>query len=146
MNLRKQRLMLTQVRAEIIHLVSFLVVFRLLDRSALLAAVPQAVTDLTVVDVETMAVQLAWLRPTDYKVSYSYLVAGRQTSALVQNYTTPNETFTFPNLTPGESYHFDVFTVVEGVKSEVKSISSDTSKTRPCFVTNIQAQNTAAVG
>lgn len=138
--------MLTQVRAETIHFVSFLVVFRLLDRSALLAAVPQAVTNLTVVDVETMAVQLAWVRPTDFKASYSYLVAARQASAVVQNYTTPKETFTFPNLTPGESYHFDVFTVVEGVKSEVKSISSDTSKTRPCFVSNVQAQNTAAVG
>lgn len=106
---------------------------------------PQAVTNLTVAAVQTMAVRLAWLRPSDYKTSYSYLVAGRQASAVVQNYTTDNETLTFPNLTPGESYHFDVFTVVEGVKSEVKSISSDTSKTRPCFVTNVQAQNTAAV-
>lgn len=111
-------------------------VFGLLDRSALLAAVPQAVTNLMVADVETTAVQLEWLRPTDYKPSYSYLVAARQASAVVQNYTTANEAFTFPNLTPGESYHFDVFTVVEGLKSEVKSISSDTSKTRPCFVTD----------
>lgn len=111
-------------------------VFGLLERSALLAPVPQAVTNLMVADVKTTAVRLEWLRQTDYKLSYSYLVAVRQAGVVVQNYTTANETYTFLSLTPGESYDFDAFTVVEGVRSQVKSISSDTSKTWPCFVTD----------
>lgn len=118
------------------RLFSCVVLFGLRERSALLVAVPLAVTNLTVADVETTAVVLEWLRQTDYKPSYSYLVAARQDSTVVQNHTTANETYTIINLTPGQSYQFHVFTVVEGVKSEVKSISSDTSKTRPCFVTD----------
>lgn len=118
------------------RLFSCVVLFGLRERSALLAAVPQAVTNLTVADVETTAVGLEWLRQTDYEPSYSYLVAARQDSTMVRNHTTANETYTFINLNPGQSYQFDVFTVVEGVKSEVKSISSDTSRARPCFVTD----------
>lgn len=109
-------------------------VSRLLKRSALLAAVPQAVNNLKVLDVNTTAIQLAWLRQTDYKVSYFYLVAARQASVLVQNYTTKNETYTFSNLTPGTSYEFEVFTVVDVVISEVKTISNDTGKARQRFV------------
>lgn len=112
-------------------------VFRLLERSALLAAVPQAVNNLTVLDANTTAIQLAWLRQTDYKVSYSYAVAARQDSVLVQNDTTAKENYTFSDLTPGTSYEFEVLTVVDVVKSEVKTISSDTGKTRQRFVADL---------
>lgn len=110
--------------------------FGSLEHSALLAAVPQAVTNLTVTGVEATAVRLAWLRQTDFQPSYYYLVAARQAGVVVQNDTIANETYTFLNLGPGESYNFDVFAVVGGVKSDVKSISSDTSRTRPGFVTD----------
>lgn len=113
---------------------SSIMVSRLLERSALLAAVPQAVNNLTVLDVNTTAIQLAWLRQTDYKVSYFYVVAARQASVLVQNDTTANKFYTFSGLTPGTSYEFEVLTVVDVVRSEVKTISSDTSKTRQRFV------------
>lgn len=99
-----------------------------------------------VADEKATAVRLEWLRQADYKQSYSYLLVAQQAGVVVQNYTTPNETSTFLNLTPGESYVFDVYTVVGGVKSEVKSISSDTSKTRPGFVTDSgSGPNIAAV-
>lgn len=107
-------------------------VFGRLERSALLAAVPKAVSNLTAVEVEATAVRLQWGRPADYKAYYSYLVVARQAITVVQNYSTANETVTFRSLTPGESYEFDAFTVVEGVKSQGQSIASGTSEARPC--------------
>lgn len=102
----------------------------LLERSALLSAVPQAVSNLTVKDVNTTAIQLTWPRQPDYKDPYSYLVVARQAGTVVQTDTTDYEAYTFSNLTPGALYNFDVFTVVDGVKSEVATTSTNTSKTR----------------
>lgn len=78
--------------------------------------------------VNTTAIQLTWLRQSDHKNSYFYLVMARQDAVVVQNDSTETETYTFFHLTPGEFYTFDVFTVIEGVKSRVNSISSYTSK------------------
>lgn len=81
-------------------------------------------------------IQLEWLRPTDYKASYSYLVVAWQASTMVQSNGTANETYTFSGLTPGEQYNFEVFTVVEKVQSQTQSIASNTSETRLCFLTD----------
>lgn len=116
-------------------------VLGLLQGSALLAAVPEPVSNLSVAAVNTAAVRLEWLQ-RDCKESCSYLVLARHASAAVQNATTAIETYTFINLTPGEWYDFDVFTVVGGVKSEVKTISSETSKTRPSLVTDWSSGST----
>ncbi|XP_078024164.1 receptor-type tyrosine-protein phosphatase eta isoform X8 [Epinephelus lanceolatus] len=97
---------------------------------------PNAVTELTVEDVNTTAIRLTWLRQSDHKPSYSYLVIVFQDVRVFKNYSTKNETYTFVDLTPGELYTFDVFTVVEGVRSTVKSISTHA---RPEAVSNITA-------
>lgn len=91
---------------------------------------PQAVSNLTVKDVNTTAVHLTWLRQPDYKDRYVYLVVAWQAGTVVQTDTTAYEAYTFSNLTPGAFYYFDVSTVVDGVESEVTTISIDTSKTR----------------
>lgn len=100
----------------------------LLECSALLSAVPQAVSNLTVKAVNTTAIQLTWTRQPDYKDRYVYLVVARQAGTMVQKDTTAYEAYTFSDLTPGAFYYFDVFTVVDGVQSEVTTISIDTSK------------------
>ncbi|XP_068578957.1 receptor-type tyrosine-protein phosphatase eta-like [Cebidichthys violaceus] len=85
---------------------------------------PKAVTDLTVEDVNTTFIRLTWHRQSDHKPSYSYLVKALQDAMVVQNDSTKTETYSFYNLIPGTLYTFDVFTVVEGVKSTVESIQS----------------------
>ncbi|XP_068169430.1 receptor-type tyrosine-protein phosphatase eta-like [Antennarius striatus] len=92
---------------------------------------PKAVTDLRVEDVNTTAVRLTWLRQSDHKPSYSYLVIAKQDTMMFHNDSTTTETYTFFNLTPGELYTFDVFTVVEGVRSTVNSTSKYTSPGKP---------------
>lgn len=89
-------------------------------------------TNLTVEVVNTTAIQLTWLRQSDHKPSYSYLVRALQGTTVVQNDSTETETYTFFNLDPGTLCTFDVFTVVEGVKSTMESISSYTSKLLKC--------------
>nr|XP_033940757.1 receptor-type tyrosine-protein phosphatase eta isoform X3 [Pseudochaenichthys georgianus] len=96
---------------------------------------PKAVSQLIVEYVNTTAIRLTWLGQSDHKPSYSYLVIALQNTRMVQNSSIYNESFTFYNLTPGELYTFDVFTVVEGVKSTVESISN---YTRPYSVTNLR--------
>ncbi|KAJ4938008.1 hypothetical protein JOQ06_002635, partial [Pogonophryne albipinna] len=96
---------------------------------------PKAVSQLIVEYVNTTAIRLTWLGQSDHKPSYSYLVIALQNTRMVQNSSIYNESFTFRNLTPGELYTFDVFTVVEGVKSTVESISN---YTRPYSVTNLR--------
>ncbi|KAM6925928.1 receptor-type tyrosine-protein phosphatase eta-like [Lycodopsis pacificus] len=85
---------------------------------------PKAVTNLTVEDVNTTSIRLTWGRQSDHKPSYSYLVKALQDATVVQDESTETETYTFYNLTPGKLYTFDVFTVVEGVKSTVESTQS----------------------
>ncbi|XP_042268585.1 receptor-type tyrosine-protein phosphatase eta isoform X4 [Thunnus maccoyii] len=97
---------------------------------------PKAVTNLTVTDVQTTAIQLTWLRQSDHKPSYSYWVVALQDNEVVQNNSAKMENYTFFNLTPGTLYSFNVFTVVEGVKSTVESTSS---YTRPAAVSDIVA-------
>ncbi|XP_028442176.1 receptor-type tyrosine-protein phosphatase eta [Perca flavescens] len=97
---------------------------------------PKAVTNLTVANVNTTAIQLTWLRQSDHKPSYTYLVMVLQNATMVQNATTENETYTFFNLAPGTFYSFKVFTIVEGVMSAVETTSSYTN---PAAVTNIIA-------
>ncbi|XP_034071781.1 receptor-type tyrosine-protein phosphatase eta isoform X8 [Gymnodraco acuticeps] len=96
---------------------------------------PKAVSQLIVEYVNTTAIRLTWLGQSDHKPSYSYLVIALQNTRMVQNSSIYNESFTFCNLTPGELYTFYVFTVVEGVKSTVESISN---YTRPYSVTNLR--------
>lgn len=94
--------------------------------------------NLTVKDANTTAIQLTWLSQSDYKWSYIYLVVARLAGVMVHTNTTPHKAYTFSSLTPGALYDLDVFTVVDVVKSEVQTISIDTSKTRQLFV---QARN-----
>ncbi|TWW75630.1 Receptor-type tyrosine-protein phosphatase eta, partial [Takifugu flavidus] len=95
---------------------------------------PRAVSNLTVKAVNMTAIQLTWLRQPDYKGHYSYLVVARQAGTKVQNDTTAYENYTFSNLTPGALYYFEVFTVADGVRSEVTMISIDT---KPAPATNV---------
>ncbi|XP_029290476.1 receptor-type tyrosine-protein phosphatase eta-like isoform X3 [Cottoperca gobio] len=97
---------------------------------------PKAVTNLTVEDVNTTAIRLTWLRQSDHKPFYSYLVITLQDAMMVQNHSTETETYTFFNLTPGKLYTFDVFTVVEGVRSTVES---KLSYTKPGAVSDTTA-------
>lgn len=90
------------------------------------AAVPKAVTNLKVVDVNTTAIQLKWSRQNDHKPSYSYRVEALHNNMVVQNASTETETYTFSNLTPGEYYTFKVITVVERVESTVATAQSFT--------------------
>nr|XP_043874906.1 receptor-type tyrosine-protein phosphatase eta-like isoform X6 [Solea senegalensis] len=92
---------------------------------------PGAVTDLTVSDVNTTAIQLTWIRPSDYKTSYSYLLVAFQSATEIQRNQTERETFTFIHLTPGELYTFHVFTDVEGVKSTGLNVSRYTIPNPP---------------
>ncbi|XP_056244328.1 tenascin-X isoform X2 [Seriola aureovittata] len=97
---------------------------------------PKAVTNLTVSEVNTTAIRLTWVKQSDFKTSYSYLVIALQDAIEVQKNQTETETYTFFHLTPGELYTFYVFTVVEGVKSTRENTSS---YTRPEAVSNIIA-------
>ncbi|XP_037623767.1 receptor-type tyrosine-protein phosphatase eta isoform X4 [Sebastes umbrosus] len=97
---------------------------------------PKAVTNLTVEDLNTTAIRLTWLRQSDHKPSYSYLVIVLQDAVVVHNDSTETETYTFFNLTPGKLYTFDVFTVVGGVKSAVESTPS---YTKPGVVSDVIA-------
>ncbi|KAM7414244.1 hypothetical protein PAMA_019185 [Pampus argenteus] len=97
---------------------------------------PKAVTNLSVTDVKINSIQLTWLRQSDYKPSYSYLVTVLYDNQVVGTNTTKMENYYFFSLTSGKLYHFDVLTVVEGVKSTVESISS---YTRPEGVYDIVA-------
>ncbi|XP_044047807.1 receptor-type tyrosine-protein phosphatase eta-like isoform X3 [Siniperca chuatsi] len=91
---------------------------------------PNAVTNLTVGVVNTTAIQLTWLRPNDYKPSYSYQVIALR-NAGVKKESTKTEAYTFCDLVPGGFYTFNVFTVVEGVTSTVESTSSYTIPNPP---------------
>lgn len=84
-------------------------------------------TNLTVEDVNATAIQLTWLKQSDHKPSYSYLVKALQDGMVVQNDSTETETYIFFHLPPGTLYIFVVFTVVEGVKSTEERTSSYTS-------------------
>ncbi|XP_049429858.1 receptor-type tyrosine-protein phosphatase eta [Epinephelus fuscoguttatus] len=106
---------------------------------------PNAVTELTVEDVNTTAIQLTWLRQSDHKPSYSYLVIAFQDARVLKNYSTKNDTYTFVDLSPGELYTFDVFTVVEGVRSTVESISTHTRPEAVSIITAIGNTTTMLV-
>ncbi|XP_058501447.1 receptor-type tyrosine-protein phosphatase eta [Solea solea] len=93
--------------------------------------IPGAVTNLTVSDVNTTAIQLTWIRPSDYKTSYSYLLVAFQSATEIRRNQTEGETFTFIHLTPGELYTFHVFTDVEGVKSTGLNVSRYTIPNPP---------------
>ncbi|XP_061826005.1 receptor-type tyrosine-protein phosphatase eta-like isoform X1 [Nerophis lumbriciformis] len=95
---------------------------------------PKAVTALRVKDVNTTAITLTWLRQSDHKDSYAYLATMSQDGKVLHNVSTKTEIYTFSGLTPGASYSFEVFTVVEGVKSTGEYISS---YTRPSPVSDI---------
>ncbi|XP_062245322.1 receptor-type tyrosine-protein phosphatase eta isoform X3 [Platichthys flesus] len=96
---------------------------------------PKAVTNLTVSDVNTTAIRLTWLRQSDYKPTYSYLVMALQNATEVQENRTGSESYTFSDLRPGNLYTFYVFTYVE----EVKSSGENTSNyTRPDSVTRLR--------
>ncbi|XP_062276922.1 receptor-type tyrosine-protein phosphatase eta [Scomber scombrus] len=97
---------------------------------------PKAVTNLTVTDTKPTAIQLTWLRQSDHKPSYSYLVKALLGTEVVHNNSVNVENYTFFNLIPGTPYIFEVFTVVEGVKSTVESI---TTYTKPEAVSDIVA-------
>ncbi|KAM7396461.1 hypothetical protein PAMP_019498 [Pampus punctatissimus] len=97
---------------------------------------PKAVTDLSVTDVKVNSIQLTWFRQSDYKPSYSYLVTVLYDNQVVGTNTTEMENYLFVNLISGKLYHFDVLTVVEGVKSTVESTSS---YTRPEAVSDMVA-------
>ncbi|XP_050929430.1 receptor-type tyrosine-protein phosphatase eta isoform X11 [Lates calcarifer] len=97
---------------------------------------PSAVTNLTVSEVSTTAIQLTWTKQSDYKTSYSYLVIALQNNTEILSGRIETETFTFSGLTPGELYTFYVYTVVERVNSTRENISS---YTRPEVVSNITA-------
>ncbi|XP_032379279.1 receptor-type tyrosine-protein phosphatase eta [Etheostoma spectabile] len=101
-----------------------------------LSLVPKAVTNLSVEDVNTTTIRLKWLRQSDHKPSYTYLVYALLNATLVQNGSTETETYTFFNLTPGNFYSFKVLTVVEGVMSAVENTSG---YTKPEAVTAIMA-------
>ncbi|XP_077424965.1 receptor-type tyrosine-protein phosphatase eta-like [Vanacampus margaritifer] len=100
---------------------------------------PKAVTELKVKDFNTTAIQLIWSRSSDYKDTYSYLLIAFQDNTIVQQWTTKSEMYTFFNLIPGTLYSFDVFTVVEGMKSTSEHISQYTS---PGMVSDIIAIGT----
>ncbi|XP_028307374.1 receptor-type tyrosine-protein phosphatase eta isoform X2 [Gouania willdenowi] len=97
---------------------------------------PEPVSSLRVSYMNTTEVQLTWLKPKDYKPSYSYLVMALQHGVLVYNDTTEEGTYTFHSLQAGTLYRFQVFTVVGEVKSTLESIESSTS---PGSVSNITA-------
>lgn len=84
-------------------------------------------TNLTVTYVSTTAIQITWLRPSDYKPTYRYLVQALQDKG-GNNQLTKTENYTFNNLTPGEVYTLSVVTDVEGVQSEKQMTSGQTSK------------------
>ncbi|XP_054633084.1 receptor-type tyrosine-protein phosphatase eta isoform X2 [Dunckerocampus dactyliophorus] len=100
---------------------------------------PKAVTGLMVKDVNTTAITLKWLRPSDHKDSYSYLLTVFQDGTMLHNASTKTETYTFSGLTPGAPYSFEVFTVVEGVKSTEERTFS---YTRPLAVSDISVIGT----
>nr|XP_029134862.1 LOW QUALITY PROTEIN: receptor-type tyrosine-protein phosphatase eta [Labrus bergylta] len=95
---------------------------------------PTAVPNITVENVTTTSVQLSWLRQSDHKPSYSYLVMALQDTKLVHNESTEKETYTFSDLYPGSFYTFKVVTVVDGVKSSETNISSYTSMFSKCLI------------
>ena len=88
-------------------------------------AVPKAVTNLTVADVNTTAVCLTWHRQDDHKSEYSYevTVLGKDKK---QQFNTTTEQYTVIHLTPGVNYTFQVSTVVQEVKSTEETTSSYT--------------------
>ncbi|PIO31151.1 hypothetical protein AB205_0209200, partial [Aquarana catesbeiana] len=58
------------------------------------------------------SISLFWTKPDGYQSTYSYRVQTNITSpsTLISNIKVTNETATIPNLTPGETYSFTVFT------------------------------------
>ncbi|XP_026220782.1 phosphatidylinositol phosphatase PTPRQ-like isoform X35 [Anabas testudineus] len=97
---------------------------------------PGAVTGFTVSDVNTTAIQLTWVNPSDYKPTYSYTVIAFDGTVVVQTGSTNTKTYTFINLIPGKLYTFNVLTVLQGINSTVQNTSS---YTRPDVVSNIIA-------
>ncbi|XP_035521032.1 receptor-type tyrosine-protein phosphatase eta isoform X2 [Morone saxatilis] len=97
---------------------------------------PKAVTNLTVENVSTTSIRLTWLNQSDHKPSYSYWVIAYQDGIMVQNKSTETTNYTFFALTPGKFYTFNVFTVVEGVKSTMTTTSH---YTMPEVVSDITA-------
>ncbi|KAM9807799.1 receptor-type tyrosine-protein phosphatase eta-like [Neosynchiropus ocellatus] len=95
---------------------------------------PEAVTGLREEHVNATVIQLTWIRQSDHKSSYSYLVDMYLDRTKILNVTTETETYTFYNLIPGRQYSFDVYTVVGGVKSVVANTSV---QTRPQEVSNV---------
>ncbi|XP_060931826.1 receptor-type tyrosine-protein phosphatase beta-like isoform X5 [Limanda limanda] len=111
------------------------------EEQTLSYTMPKAVTNLTVRDVTTTAIRLTWLRQSDYKPSYSYLVLALQNATEVQKNRSETESYTFSHLKPGNLYTFFVFTYVE----EVKSTGENTSNyTRPDSVTMLRQERITA--
>ncbi|KAK0141046.1 Receptor-type tyrosine-protein phosphatase eta [Merluccius polli] len=84
---------------------------------------PKAVTNLTVVAVNTTAVQLTWVSQDDYKQGYSYQVTLRVGKVYQPPQVTTTENYTVTGLTPGESYTWCVVTVVGEVNSTEECIT-----------------------
>ncbi|KAM4618292.1 receptor-type tyrosine-protein phosphatase eta-like [Polymixia lowei] len=103
---------------------------------------PKAVTNLAVDELNTTALRLTWVRQDDYKPTYSYRVIVSKNNEVFRNASTDTETYTVTDLTPGKSYTFRVFTVVEAVKSAMESTSSHT---RPGAVSDIVAIGTTTI-
>ncbi|XP_070687308.1 receptor-type tyrosine-protein phosphatase eta-like [Pempheris klunzingeri] len=101
--------------------------------------IPNAVTNLMVEHVNTTTIRLTWLRQSDHKPSYIYLVKALQGATVVHSGQTETETYTFFALLSGTLHSFTVVTSIGGVKSAEKSTSS---YTRPDTVSDITAIGT----
>ncbi|KAM9376093.1 receptor-type tyrosine-protein phosphatase beta-like [Pholidichthys leucotaenia] len=98
---------------------------------------PKAVTNLTVVNISTTEIMVKWLRQSDHKPSYYYLVKAWQGSVVVHDNSTSMENYTFYDLDPGTHYKFDVITVIADVQSEVMTTESYTNPEAVSSITAI---------
>ncbi|XP_037539109.1 receptor-type tyrosine-protein phosphatase eta [Nematolebias whitei] len=105
---------------------------------------PKAVTNLTTA-MNTTFIKLTWLRQSDYKSSYSYVVETFKNNELVYNNSVKNESIILNNLIPGTLYTFYVSTVVDRAMSTKRNTTQYTIPEKVSAITTMGTTTTLSV-
>ncbi|KAG8550879.1 hypothetical protein GDO81_029637 [Engystomops pustulosus] len=107
---------------------------------------PMLVKTLEISNVTSNNVTLTWIKPDEYKTSYSYRVQTNvsSSSTMLYNAIVTSESTTITNLTAGETYTFLVYTRAADTITESDPVSNTTC-TVPGQVSSISLYNNKSV-
>lgn len=73
-------------------------------------------------------INITWIKPADYKETYSYIVNGQKSNGTLKSMVTPNTTCTINELVPGSQYDISITTKTsDGTQADPQNVSVCTS-------------------